>query len=170
MFRVAVDPDPDVIVKDLSQKLVALLKKDQELTHASEVTVKFKSQSVTRRQPRFDRNTLVKIITAHDGNVCKACREMAALSPYRYQDARKQLPHHPGCRCKIVALTARDPGYLIQPSFKKVRRYIRYQVKQATKKKAPQRNATIAKMRKKGRKFLAPTGVRSVRLYQRKGK
>lgn len=49
------------------------------------------------------RGELVDIVTADDAHVCKYCRALAAGSPYPIEVARKQLPHHPGCRCKIVS-------------------------------------------------------------------
>lgn len=165
IFRMSMEPGPGAIKKFLVDALL----KDLQDKHPDQIVV-LKGQRRSWRR-KYKDNDLVNIVTARDQDVCKSCLDMAAHSPYRYADAKKQLPHHPGCRCQIASLKVRDPGYLRQTTFKKVRKYVRATIKQAAKgKKAPQRGATIKKLRKRGRRFVAPSGYRSVKLYQRKGK
>lgn len=167
VFTASIDKSPGEVTRWLAAKLVKLL----EDKHPDQVVI-LKSQRRAWRR-KYKDNDLVRIVTAHDQDVCKACLDMAAHSPYRYADAKKQIPHHPGCRCQIASLRAHDAGYLQQPTFKKIKKYVRTTIKQSIKnagKKAPQRGATIKKLRKKGRRFVAPSGYRSVKIYQRKGK
>jgi hypothetical protein len=166
MFRATMEPDPTQIRRAFYDRL---LKKLRE-THADEVVVTKNVRSRWRK--RYDDNDLVKIVTARDDLVCQMCRDMAAHNPYRYGDAKRALPHHWGCRCQIAALTARDDGYLRQPTFKKVQKFAKRFVKDSLKhkgKKVPQRGATIKKLRKKGRRFVAPSGYRVI-IRARRGK
>jgi hypothetical protein len=158
-------------LEDIQKWLGNALLKDLAGLHPDEVVI-LKGERRKWRY-KYSDDDLVNIVTARDSDVCKACLEMASKSPYRYGDAKKQLPHHPGCRCQIKSLRTYDPGYLRQPTFKKVRKYIRTALKDSIKhkgKKAPQRGATITKLRRKRRRFVAPSGYRSIAIYRRKGK
>lgn len=178
-----IEPDVTVFAAALARKLDAAIAKRiaaiEKQKPVGDIEVVFEKgpqrAKRRRRQRRFGPNDLVKISTMKDGEVCKACAEMAAHSPYRYADAKKQLPHHPFCRCTILPLTASDPGFLVQTGFKKAQRYIKKfrrvarSVKSISQGKVSQRLATVKRLRKKGRRFVAPTGVRSVRSYRRRG-
>jgi hypothetical protein len=166
-FKVSIKPSFEEITRWLTEALL----KDLEGKHPDEVVILKGQRKAWRRKYRDD--DLVNIVTAHDGDVCKACIDMASHSPYRYGDAKKQLPHHPGCRCQIRSLHVHDAGYLRQPTFKKVRHYLRTALKESVKhagRKVPQRGATIKRLRKSKRRFVAPSGYRSISLYKRKGK
>jgi hypothetical protein len=140
--------------------------KDLKGLHPSEVVI-FKNvrQTLSRR---YDDNDLVKIVTASDGLVCKFCADMAAHNPYRYGDAKKMLPHHPKCRCQIRSIRVTDPGYLQQPTARKVGRYMKTWLHKSLKrtgKQAPQRGASVKRLRKKkGRRVVAPSGYRAIRI------
>jgi hypothetical protein len=166
-FRVSISPSTEQIKAWLTRALL----KDLEGVHPDEVVI-LKGQRKRLRR-KYSDDDLVNIVTAHDTDVCKACLEMAQHSPYRYGDAKKQLPHHPGCRCQIASIRVHDAGYLRQPTFKKVQKYLRTALQDSIKhkgKKVPQRGATINRLRRKRRRFVAPSGYRSIRLYKRKGK
>jgi hypothetical protein len=166
-FTVSISPSTEQIKAWLTNALL----KDLEGKHPDEVVI-LKGQRKRLRR-KYSDNDLVNIVTARDGGVCKACIDMAQHSPYRYGDAKKQLPHHPGCRCQIASIRVHDPGYLRQPTFKKVRKYLATAINQSIKhkgKKTPQRNATIRKLRRKRRRFVAPSGYRAVSLFKRKGR
>jgi hypothetical protein len=166
-FTVSISPSTEQIKAWLTKALL----KDLEGKHPDEVVI-LKGQR-KRLRKKYSDNDLVNIVTAHDGDVCKACIDMAQHSPYLYGDAKKQLPHHPGCRCQIGSIHVHDVGYLRQPTFKKVRKYLATAIKDSIKhkgRKVPQRGATIRKLRRKRRRFVAPSGYRSVSLYKRKGK
>jgi hypothetical protein len=166
-FIVTVSPS----LEDIQKWLTKALLKDLEGLHPDEVVI-LKGQR-KRWRHKYSDDDLVNIVTAHDQDVCKACLEMAQHSPYRYGDAKKQLPHHPGCRCQIASLRVHDAGYLRQPTFKKVRKYVRTALQESVKhkgKRVPQRAATITRLRRKRRRFVAPSGYRSISVYKRKGK
>jgi hypothetical protein len=167
VINVSISPSTEQIKAWLTKALL----KDLEGLHPDEVVI-VKGQR-KRWRKKYSDDDLVNIVTARDSDVCKACLEMAQHSPYRYGDAKKQLPHHPGCRCQIASLHVHDAGYLRQPTFKKVRQYLRTALKESVKhkgKKMPQRGATIKRLRRKRRRFVAPSGYRSISLYRRKGK
>ena len=160
MLRVTIEPGPEAIKKFVTDALM----KDLKGLHPDEVVVLKNVRQTWNR--RYDDNDLVKIMTAADGLVCKFCADMAAHNPYRYGDAKKMLPHHPKCRCQIRSIRVSDPGYLYQPSARKVGRYMKVWLHKSHKQKgAPQRGATIKRVRKKkGRRVVAPSGYRAIRI------
>jgi hypothetical protein len=164
-FKVNMDPaSPQAVTAWLTQQLLQKIGD----RHPDQVVL-LKGQRANWYK-RYRGDTLVKIVSQNDDAVCKSCRDMIAHNPYRYEDARKQLPHHPGCRCQIKSLKASDTGYLRQPTFDKFGKYMQTAVKNAVKfrgRKTPQRGATIKKLRKKGRRFVAPSGYRASRIYTR---
>jgi hypothetical protein len=167
-FSITIEPSIDKIKQFLTDALLA----DIEKLHPDEVVV---LKGVRRSwKKRYKDTDLVKIVTANDGRVCKHCQDMVAHNPYSYGDAKKQLPHHPGCRCQIRSLRASDPAYLAQPTFKKFGTYMRVAVRNAVKhkgKKVPQRGATIKRLRKSRKRFVAPSGYRAIKIFKRqKGK
>jgi hypothetical protein len=164
MLNVTMEPS----VEGIKQFLTEALLKDLKGLHPSEVVI-FKNVRQTWRR-KYDDNDLVKIVTANDGLVCKFCLDMAAHNPYRYGDAKRALPHHPKCRCQIRSLRTDDPGYLQQPTARKVGRYMKVWLHKSGKrggKPAPQRGATIKRLRKKGRRVVAPSGYRAIRIRTR---
>jgi hypothetical protein len=169
VLHITVEPSLDKVKQFLTD---ALMKDLEKLKPDEVVVLKGVRKSWKKRYKDTD---LVKIVTAHDGRVCKFCLDMEAHNPYSYGDAKKQLPHHPGCRCQIRSLRASDPGYLAQPTFKKMRKYLQTAIRnkqRAHKKKSlQQRGTAITSLRKKGRRFVAPSGYRAIRIYKRqKGK
>jgi hypothetical protein len=170
-FSITIEPSIDKIKQFLTDALLA----DIEKLQPDEVVI---VRGVRRAwKKRYKDTDLVKIVSANDGRVCKSCQDMIVHNPYSYGDAKKQLPHHPGCRCQIRSLRASDPAYLAQPTFKKMGKYLQAAIRNATKAKgkkkrsAQQRGTTITKLRKKGRRFVAPSGYRAIRVYKRqKGK
>lgn len=164
MLRGHIEPDTNAIVNDLAAKLMALLPKGGQLAD-----VEFKEQKT--RHKRFTGHELVKVMTANDGSVCKACLEIAAGGPYHYSDIRAQIPHHPGCRCYLKRVGAEDTGFLTEhphPTFKQFKRALKAHVMPRVKRRrkavgTPQRNAAIARLRKGKKKFVAPHGIRAVR-------
>jgi hypothetical protein len=173
-LNITIEPSLDKIKQFLTDALLA----DLEKLHPDEVVV---IRGVRKSwKKRYKDTDLVKIVTANDGRVCKHCQDMVAHNPYSYGDAKKQLPHHPGCRCQIRSLRATDPAYLAQPTFEKFSKYMLYSVRNAVRarraikqkgKKVPQRGASITKLRKKGKRFVAPSGYRAIKVYKRqKGK
>jgi hypothetical protein len=192
MLRGHMEPDPSDVAAQLSARLMSIIAARHP---AGDAVVEayvdrepgwrkraFRQQIVAARQAekkkRFTGHELVKVVTARDGNVCKACLELAAGGPYHYTDIRAQVPHHPGCRCYIARLGAADRGFLWQhprPTFKQFKRAVKANIFPRVKRRrkahgAPQRNATIARLRRKGKKFVAPHGSRAVRFSKRKNK
>lgn len=171
-FRFTMEPRPDDIKKFLAEALT----KDLQGIHPTDVII---DRNIERsRDRRYDDNDLVKIVTAHDGSVCKFCQDMEAHNPYRYGDAKRALPHHPHCRCQIRSIRAKDPFFGAQPTTTgKFRRYgkLRQGYKIARAKKyggyvgVPQRGAVIKTLKKKGRKFVAPSGYRAIRIRTSRG-
>jgi hypothetical protein len=168
VLRMEMSPDPGQAAAWLAKKLQDAI----QAKHPDEVVV-LKGQKRRWRRKYHD-SDLVKIVTANDQQVCKFCIDMVSHNPYRYGDAKKVLPHHPGCRCQIVSLKASDPGFLARPTFKKVGKYLQYAIANAAKarkrkgKKVSQRGATIKRLRKKKRRFVAPSGYRVLRRQQLK--
>jgi hypothetical protein len=161
MLQVTMDPGP----RQIKQFITEALQKDITGVHPTEVVV-FKNVRYAWKK-RYSDNDLVKIVTAEDGAVCKFCIDMAQHNPYRYGDAKRMLPHHPKCRCQIRSLRATDPGYLLQPTMKKARGYMKVWLHKTLKhkgQKTPQRGATIKRLRKKGQRVVAPSGYRAVRI------
>jgi hypothetical protein len=164
-FNFTIEPSLDKVKEFLAE---ALTKDLAELKPDEVVVLKG-----TRRswKHRYDDNTLVKIVTANDAAVCKFCLDMASHNPYRFADAKKQLPHHPNCRCQIRSLRATDSGYFRQPTLGKFVRYAKVRLK-AYKQKGkpvPQRGATIKKLRSKKRRFVAPSGYRAIKIRTSRG-
>lgn len=172
-FRFTMEPRPDDIKKFLADSLA----KDLAGMHPTDVII---DRSIERsRDRRYKDTDLVKIMTAHDGSVCKFCLDMEAHNPYTYADAKKALPHHPGCRCQIRSIRAKDPLFGVQPATAgKQHRYgkLRAGYKLARAKKyggniqgVPQRGAAIKTLRKKGRRIVAPSGYRAIRIRTSRG-
>jgi hypothetical protein len=162
MFEFKIDPPIDKIKAFLADALT----KDLIELHPDEVVV---LKGVRRSwKHRYDDNTLVKIVTANDAAVCKFCLDMASHNPYRFGDAKRQLPHHPNCRCQIRSLKATDAGYFRQPTLGKFVKYAKLRSKQKGK-KVPQRGATIKKLRSKKKRFVAPSGYRAIRIRKSRG-
>jgi hypothetical protein len=163
MLRGSIDPDPNAAAARLSAKLMALIQKANP-----DVVVYEKAKPVRRKH--YTGNELVNVMTANDGNVCKACLEIAAGGPYRYHDVRKTIPHHPGCRCYVKRVGVADTGFLFEharPTFKQFTRAVKAHLVPKIRRRrkavgAPQRNAAISRMRKKGKKFVAPHGKRAI--------
>lgn len=126
-----------------------------------------------KKYDRFAPGELVDIRTADDAEVCMACEDLAAGSPYTIEQARKQLPHHWGCRCRIaprLGHVEQTPSLNVFRKTSKAIKRIRRggeAGKRFGKSQLP-RAVTIKKLIKQGARFVAPSGQRATRLRGKK--
>jgi hypothetical protein len=168
MLRGTMTPDPNTEADLLAAKLLKMI----EDAHPDAVVVTTGQTIRTKRRRRFAPDDLVRIVTAGDNEVCKACQEIANGGPYRYADVKKTIPHHPFCRCAIAPLRVNDPGWLYQHPRASIKQFSRVFHSHITPKARPvvrktsRRNAAIIGLLKKKRKFVAPRGKRSMKIYK----
>lgn len=174
MFRAQFEPDVPVIAKRLRERLEAAV------GGVNPDVVEFKEYKrfARRRRERFRPGELVNIVTSGDLNVCKACLTLAAGSPYTIEAARRQLPHHVGCRCFVVPLSAH---YVPRPRFTRarVKQAIRQTVRHAVRRvgeairkgritsKPPTAKAISRKLRRESKRYVA-TGTKLNRPRKRR--
>jgi hypothetical protein len=163
-------PDPNTEADLLAAKLLKMLQD----AHPDAVVVTTGQRIFTKRRKKFADEDLVRVVSAGDNEVCKACQEIVNGGPYRYVDVKKTIPHHPFCRCQIAPLRVNDPGWLYQhprPSIKQAARVFHSHITPKARpvvRKMSRRNAAIVGLLKKKRKFVAPRGKRSLKIYQLK--
>jgi hypothetical protein len=168
MLRGSMTPDPNTEASLLAAQLLKMIQR----INPDAVVLTTGQRIAPKHRRHFAPDELVRVVTANDNEVCKFCRDIAAGGPYRFQDVRKSIPHHPWCRCKLAPLRVTDPGWLYQhprPSIKQFARvahtHITPKPPRARKRKTPQQNAKIVALLKKKRKFLAPKGRRALKIF-----
>jgi hypothetical protein len=123
----------------------------------------------------------VIIHTMEDEGVCENCQDMAAGSPYSIEEARKQIPHHPGCRCYVTPMRSMKRFWLqdghgfqsarnVIRSFGEGQRFGAEKTSLITGESVPQRNATIKQLHARKKKFLAPSGARRAKVERKYGR
>jgi hypothetical protein len=169
MLRGTMTPDPNTEAALLSAQLLKLIQQ----ANPDAVVLTTGQRIEPKRRRHFAPDEMVRVVTANDNEVCKFCRDIAAGGPYRFQDVRRSIPHHPWCRCRLAPLRVTDPGWLYQhprPSIKQFVRVAHAHIMpkapgRPRKRKMPQQNAKIVALLKKKRKFLAPKGRRALKIF-----
>jgi hypothetical protein len=101
-------------LNEVSQKLVNLL----------EEAAKEGVQIEGRGKDIFVPGEMVKVVNnPYHHHVCRVCQNIADNSPYTVEEARRLIPHHYGCHCRIKKLAVPTPRFgITQTGFETVRR------------------------------------------------